>query len=135
MSEISAIVTILDTFEDFGGRVHDNGLAVPKQTPAALVDLATVEDAEPEELGTDTTETTKNYIISLVVKVDPSQVGAARDSVADIARRVRRALRADPMLSGSCMTSRLEPTEHAYVKAGGQDYARALIGLTVLVEE
>lgn len=135
MSEIPAILTLLETFEDFSGRVHDNGLAVPKETPAALVDLATVEDAEPGELGNDKTDTTKNYIISLVVKAEPGATGAARDSAADIARRVRKALRADPTLGGACQTSRLEPTEHAYVKVGGQDYARALIGLTVLVEE
>jgi len=134
MSEIAAIAALLEGLGDFA-EVHPHGLAVPKTTPAALVELAAEEDVEPVELG-GAAAVLRTVSVALVVKVATAGNGeAARNQAAALAKAARAALRADPTLSGACLDSRLEPTEYDYRKVSGQDYAVALMGLKAWVEE
>jgi|Deesub1362A_J573_1020465.scaffolds.fasta_scaffold01721_3 hypothetical protein len=119
--------------------VHRSSYERVQLTPAVAVELLSLQEDEPRELGAPSEPRRLMVRLSVVVldrfQPDAAAAVSARDNVVDIQGRLRRALEDDPSLGGAALSSFTRRTRFGWETIGGAHFVVAAVLLDALVED
>ena len=135
---IDAVAGIAETVEGIS-EVKTSAYGRVGAGPAAVVELVSLRPDEPRELGA-ASEPLRRMVrrsVAIAERFRPGEAAAeaARDNVAALQGRLRRALENNPTLNGAALTSAAGRTRFGWETREGASLAAAAVVLDALVED